>query len=202
MHEGPFESGVEDDRPIYVADTRKDGGLRDDWKDAAEYIAHIEGGIALSLRAEAERAGSPRLGHDSLEPGFVMVGKRESLGAIAQATAGIVEHGQAFVAWADMVGDDPEALGLFDHAFLGSWESAAAFASQIIEGLGPLSTDTSEEDRQMRMLFLANELADELQRRGVICAIPNPTAGVWVFRMPGSKQVAATAEDQKGGEDV
>ena len=102
-----------------------------------------------------------------------MVGKRKSLGAIAEATTGIIEHGQAFVAWADLVGDDPEALRRFDAAFLGSWDSAAEFAEQVMGELGPLSADASEEDQQFHMLLLASELAEELQRRGVICAIPN-----------------------------
>ena len=70
---------MEDDRPIYVANDRKDGGLRDDWKEAAEVIAHIEGGIALS-RLQRKRAGLDRPSGDA-------------------TPAGVRHGGQAQVAW-------------------------------------------------------------------------------------------------------
>ena len=198
MREGSFDSAEEDDRPIYVANSGQDGGLRRDWREAAQAIAHIEGGIALSHR-NRQRYGSID-GNDELEPGFVMVGRREGLSAIAEATTGIIEHGQAFVAWADLVGDDPEALRRFDEAFLGSWESAAEFANQLMGELGPLSDDASEEDQQFRMLLLANELAEELQRRGVIWAIPNNRHGVWVFRPPEKRAPKDRTAVTNGGE--
>jgi hypothetical protein len=199
MHEESFDSAQDDDRPIYVANDRRDGGLRDDWKFVAEVIAHIEGGIALS-RLRRQYAGIDRSGEDELEPGFVMVGRRRALGAIAETTAGIIEHGQAFAVWADLVGDDPEALRRFDEAFLGSWDSAADFADQLIAELGPLSADASAEDQQFRTLVLASELADELQRRGVICAIPNQRGGVWVFRPSCDRWKQPDADAQEGGD--
>jgi hypothetical protein len=197
MHERAFDSAEEDDRPIYVANDGQDGGLRGDWREAAEVIAHIEGGIALSRRTRQPHGSTH--GDDELQPGFVMVGRREGLSAIAETTTGIIEHGQAFVAWADLVGDDPEALRRFDEAFLGSWESAAEFANQLMGELGPLSADASEEDQQFHMLLLANELAEELQQRGVICAIPNNRDGVWVFRPPGEPTPQDRTGVRKGG---
>lgn len=199
MHEGAFEGAEEDDRPIYVANDREDGGLRDDWREVAEVIANIEGGMALR-RLRRRRAGLDLPDGDQLQPGFIMVGRRASLAAIAEATTGIIEHGQAFAAWADLVGDDPEALRHFDKAFLGSWDSAAEFAKQLTAELGPLTADESEDDQQFRMLLLANELAEELQRRGVICAIPNHRGGVWVFRPPQEQPRQPEAESAKGGD--
>ena len=99
-----------------------------------------------------------------------------------------------------LVGDDPEALRLFDEAFLGSWESVADFANQLMGELGPLSADASEEDQQFHMLLLANELAEELQQRGVICAIPNNRDGVWVFRPPEKRAPQDRTGVTKGGE--
>jgi hypothetical protein len=198
MHEGSFESAEEDDRPIYVANSGKDGGLREDWREAAKVIAHIEGGIALS-RLQRKRDGFEQPSDDEFQPGFVMVGRRMSLSAIAETTTGIIEHGQVFVAWSDMVGDDPKALRRFDEAFLGSWDSAAEFAEQVMGQLGPLSADASKEDQQFHMLLLASELAEELQRRGVICAIPNRRGGVWVFRRPQDESPQADLEAAEGG---
>lgn len=199
MREGSFEDAEGDERPIYVANSGKGGGLREDWREAAEYIAHIEGGIAL-WRQDRERQGLELSRDDELHPGFVMVGSRKALSAIAETTTGIIEHGKAFVAWADLVGEDPNALRRFDEAFLGSWDSAAEFAKQLTDELGPLSADASEEDQQFRMLLLASELAGELQRRGVICAIPNHRGGVWVFRPPQDHSSQQEAETKKGGD--
>lgn len=203
MHEGPFDKHEAEGPPIFVINSEEGGGIRQDWTDTAEYIAHIESGIAFSeRRAEPCIEAMLRRRHDRLEPAFLMVGKRKSLEAIGETTVGTIEHGQAFLAWARLVGDNPEALRLFDEAFLGTWESAAEFAGQVMGELGPLSADASDEDRQMQMLFLANELAEELQRRGIICALPNPATGVWVFRMTRPERAAATTEHQKGGEDA
>jgi hypothetical protein len=203
MHEGPFDKHEAEGPPIYVANNDEDGGMREDWMDAAEYIAHVESANAFSRRRQ-EQSIEPmrRQGHDELEPGFLMVGRRKSLEAIAESVTGIIEHGQAFVAWAHMVGDDPEGLRLFDEAFLGSWESAAQFASQIMGEPGPLSTDASGEDQQFRMLLLASELAEELLRRGVICAIPNNRGGIWVFRGSQGQQQREQSDSATGGEDA
>ena len=203
MHEGPFDKHKAHGPAIYVANCGEDGGMRKDWMDAAEYIAQIESGNAFSRRRE-ERTIESNLhrGRDGVEPGFLMVGRRESIEAIAESVTGIIEHGQAFVAWAHMVGDDPEGLRLFDEAFLGSWESAAEFASQVMGELGPLSAETSEEDQQFHMLVLANELAEELVRRGVICAVPNNRGGIWVFRGPRSPEPQEQTNITKGGEDA
>lgn len=201
MHEGRFDGAEEDDRPIYVANDRRDGGLRDDWREVAEIIANIEGGLALR-RVHRRRAGLDLPDGDQLQPGFVMVGRRQALSAIAEATTGIIEHGQAFVAWAKLVGDDPEALRHFDDAFLGSWDSAAEFASQLMGELGPLAADASEEDRQFHMLVLASELAAELERRGVISAVPNSAGGVWVFRSCFGDRLSPNAEAENGGKDA
>ncbi len=198
MHEGSFDSAEEDDRPIYVANDRKDGGLRDDWREVAEVIANIEGSIAIR-RLHRRRVGLDLPNGDELQPGFVMVGRRKSLSAIAEATTGIIEHGQAFVAWSELVGDDPEALRRFDEGFLGSWDSAAKFAEQVMGELGPLSAGASEEDQQVHMLLLASELAEEMQRRGVICAVPNQRGGVWVFRPPQGDSPQADGEPAEGG---
>jgi hypothetical protein len=199
MHERAFDSANEDDRPIYVANDRRDGGLRADWKDFAQVVALIEGKIGLAWRHRLHE-GYELPDEDDPDPGFVMVGKHDSLSTIAETISGVIEHGQAFVAWADLVGDDPEALRRFDEAFLGSWDSAAEFAKQLTDELGPLSADESEEDQQFHMLLLASELAEELQRRGVICAIPNHRGGVWVFRPRQDQTSQEEAEARKGGD--
>lgn len=203
MHEGPFDKHEAEGPPIWPVDCDEGGALREDWLDIAQYIAHIEGSIArcLANRADTiERMRERR--RDDTEPGFIMVGSRDSLRTLGETASGAIEYGQAFLAWAQVVGNDPQALARFDQAFLGSWEDAAAFASQVMGELVPLSADASEEDHQMQMLFLANELADELQRRGVICAVPNNDSGVWVFRLQKSQQPARAAVEAKVGDNA
>jgi hypothetical protein len=198
MHERGLDNEDEDERPIWVANDRRDGGLRDDWREVAEVIANIENRSALYW-VRRKREGFGGIDDDDIDPGFIMVGRRRSLSAIAEATSGIIEHGQAFRAWADLVGDDPEALHRFSEAFLGSWGSAAEFAQQVLGELGPLSADEFDEDQQLRILVLASELADELERRGVISAVPNPKGGVWVFRPCAEEPPEREADAAEGG---
>lgn len=203
MHEGPFDKHEAEGPPIWPVDTAKGGGICEDWLDIAERIAHTERNVARWLAHVANRCAralEPKC--DDVEPGFLMVGSRDSLRAVAETASGAIEYGQAFLAWAHVVGNDPLALASFDQAFLGSWENAAAFASEVMGELGPLSADASEEDRQMQMLLLANELADELQRRGVICTVPNNDCGVWVFRLQRSEQPVQAPVEAKGGDDA
>lgn len=188
MYEGSFESAEEDDRPVYLTSIRKDGRLRDDWKHVAGVIAHIEGGIALS-RFPQQHADADLPSDDELQPGFVMVGRRRGLEAIAETAGGIIDHGQAFRAWADLVGDDPEALGLFEEAFLGRWDSVTKFAEQLIaESDGSLATDS------------ASELAKELQRSGDVLAVPSRDGGVWMFGAPEKEPGHDEAGADEGGD--
>lgn len=184
MYEGEPNEDNEELPPIFTAKVGDDGGLRGDWMDTAEYIADTEEKIALWWRHPASRGTPVRDGQDHLDPGFVLLGNRESLAFIGETASGITEHGQAFVAWARHVGGDPEELRRFQDAYLGRWETAEQFVSEVLAELGPILAEGPEADQQMRVLNDVAELAQELQRRGDIWTAPTPDGGVWVFRPP------------------
>lgn len=196
MHERLPDKEKGEKRPIYVASIRRDGRLRQGWKDAAELIAHAEGGMSLDQRLSR---GEPlSTGRDEINPGFVVVGRREGLEAIAETAGGIIDHGQAFRAWADLVGDDPEALGRFEGAFLGSWADISEFAEQLVaESDDADSADDGEASRSRRQ-SLAIELADELENSGTIQAVPNRDGGVWLFRLPSRRPPGVEADTGDG----
>lgn len=198
MHE--WEPEEEDERPIFTAKVGSDGGLRGDWMDTAEYIADTEGKIALWWRNPATRGSPVRDGQDHLEPAFVLLGSRESLAFIGETVSGITEHGDPFAAWARHVGGDPEELRRFDDAYLGRWESTEAFVGQLLDEVGPVITEGADGDHQLRVLTNAVELAEELQRRGDICAIKNPEGGVWIFKGARDQSERPQTHKQQGGD--
>ena len=183
MHERELDEDEEKQPPIFVAgiSKRKDGDLRAAWTDAAQYIADTERRIALWMRHLS--ALSEESGRDETRPGFLCVGDRSSLGFIGAMAAGLIEHGQAFAAWARQAGSDPDMFSRFKDAYLGQWESAEQFAEQMLEYLRPDGTEQSDTgESRPDSHGDAQELAHELQQRGDISVIENPEGGVWIFR--------------------
>lgn len=186
MHEGKPDDDQEGPGPIYNARTsqRSDGGLRGEWLDAAEHIAEVEGSIALWLAHPRSRTSPVRDGRDHLEPAFLYLGDRTSPAFIAETAAGITKHGEAFSFWAREMASGRAALEAFEKVFLGHWPSATEFAQHVIdeqrgdEDSGHRDDEEPREDAEMD----AESWARDLQRRGEISVVPNPTGGVWIFR--------------------
>ena len=58
----------------------------------------------------------------------------ESLTVVSRIAKGIAEHGEAFAAWVNYVGErNEEALDRFEDHYLGHFESAEAYAEYILE---------------------------------------------------------------------
>ena len=71
--------------------------------------------------------------------------------------------------------------------------------SGVLDGLvEPLTRGDPESPLRWTCRSTRN-LAEELQRRGVICAIPNRRGGVWVFRRPQDESPQADPEAAEGG---
>jgi hypothetical protein len=200
MHERRLKEDDEEILPALTARVCDDGGLPGDWMETAENIADAEERIALRWRNPMSRSFPVRDGRDHLEPGFVLLGSRKSLAFIGETVSGITEHGEVFAAWARHVRGDPKELQRFADAYLGRWESVEAFIGQVLDELPPVITAGADGDHQLGVLTNAVELADELQRRGDICAIDNPEGGVWIFRGARDQSKRPQARKQKGGE--
>jgi hypothetical protein len=182
MYEAEPNQNNKDWPAAIFAKVGDDGGLLGDWLDTADSIAANERNLVRWWFHPSSNRSFMHDGRDHHKPDLVLFGNRESLSFIGETASGIAEHGQAFAAWARLVGHDPEQLIRFEEAFLGGWPSAEEFVSEVLDELGPVVTEGTGGDHQVRILTGTSELAEELQRRGDIYTIENPEGGVWVFR--------------------
>ena len=74
--------------------------------------------------------------HDYEGFGNLHLGEHESIPTVAAIARGIVEHGPAFAAWADIADRDIETLERFEDAYLGSWSSLTEYAEQYVDDIG------------------------------------------------------------------
>ena len=73
--------------------------------------------------------------HDFEGFGLAYISEYESLETVSRLAQGIAEHGLAFAAWAAVQNNDEEALGRFEDAYLGNWESLEEYADEMLCGL-------------------------------------------------------------------
>jgi antirestriction protein len=94
------------------------------------------------LEASDEEGAEEFAIHDYEGFGSLRVGEYESIDWIAAVAQGIAEHGNAFGHWAahcqTEVGhsERAEALGRFEEAYMGVWESEAAYAESLLDDYG------------------------------------------------------------------
>ena len=145
-------------------------------------------------------------GDDELRTGLRHGGRRESLSVHRRdgsghhrARPGLRRLGR------ELVGDDPEALRRSTKVFLGQLgECRGVRPARARRASAALSSRRiARRSAVPRCCCWPASWARDLQRRGVICVVPNPRGGVWVFR-GWSDEVRtspqANGEQQKGGE--
>ncbi len=88
-------------------------------------------------------AGSPTPGaeeyaiHDYENFGPLKLGEYESIETVARFARGISEHGVAYAHWAALVDErSPEALGHFEDAYRGHFDSLVDYAAQLFDDFG------------------------------------------------------------------
>lgn len=124
---------------IYVASLSdyNAGRLHGVWLEAAQEVEELRAGITAMLETSAEPVAEEWAIHDYEGFGRMHLSEYESLETISAVGLGIVEHGPAFAAWADLQYPlDPTALVDFEAAFRGTWESVEAYAEDLLEDLG------------------------------------------------------------------
>lgn len=120
---------------------------------------------------------------DSRDFGDCQVREHEELQWISLVGQGIVEHGLAFAAWADVM-EAEEELGGFDTAYLGHYDNLHAYIEQLINDLGydELLDKAVPASIRPYVKIDITATANDLLLGGDLHALPAPDGGVWIFR--------------------
>jgi antirestriction protein len=113
-----------------------EGRLHGQWIDADQTPEELELAIHAML-ASAPTPGAEEWGifdHDGFHG--LQITEHEDLAVVAKLGHGIAAHGPAYAYWADIVDCDIERLDEFTNAFVGVFDSRAAYAEHLLETLG------------------------------------------------------------------
>lgn len=162
------------------------GTLTGDWVDAAvdaeQLVAAAQGIVARSETPGAEEWAI--FDHDDFAGWHP--GESEDLTIVAAVARGIAKHGPEFAAWADLTDADPERLAEFTDAYLGAYDSAEAWAEQMLDDLGTREAidrlaheQVGDIARYVRVDSAA--WAQDAWLSGDIAIVHRPEGGVWIF---------------------
>ena len=116
------------------------GVLHGRWIDAARPVEELWADIEAMLAESHEPIAEEWAIHDYEYFGKVWLGEYEDLQTVSKIALGISEHGQAFAAWASMLGShEMERLDDFEEAYLGTWSSVEEYAEQLLGDLGAMT---------------------------------------------------------------
>jgi len=163
------------------------GVLHGRWIDAARDESELQADIDAMLATSpwAARTGEPAEEwaiHDYNDFAPLRIDEHESMSWIGRVARGIVEHGPAFAAYADVV-EEEEMLEGFDHEYLGHYDDLHTYVEQLINDRGYDRILDEELPASIRpyvkidITATANDLL-----RGDIHAVPAIDGGVWIFR--------------------
>jgi len=176
---------VREDRPrIYMASLAdyNAGILYGEWIDAAQEPEALHEAVADMLHRSPTPGAEEFAIHDFEHFGSYNVDEFDSLGWVSRVARGIAEHGLAFAAWADHVGDDDDALNQFDDAYLGDWHSLRDYADELLDDLGYTRAidDAIPEALQPYVELDVEAFARDLELGGDITVVEHDR-GVWIF---------------------
>ncbi|NYE95167.1 antirestriction protein [Psychromicrobium silvestre] len=172
---------------IYVASLAdyNNGRLLGDWIDATIGAEAIYERITAILARSTEPAPEEWAIHDYEGFGNKGLSKYERIEDVAALAEGIEQHGEAFCAWVDYTGLDPEDRHHFEDAYLGEYDSLTAYAEQITDDLG--WRDEVEkylpESLQPYVKMDAEAMAEDMRLNGEIYGIESGS-GIYVFNSP------------------
>lgn len=171
---------------VYVASLAdyNEGRLHGAWIDADQ----DEDELARAIKEMLARSPSPGAEewaiHDYEGFGPLRLDEFESLAAVATIAKGIDEHGPAFAAWAAHVGTDSEALDEFEDAYMGEWESAVAFAEEMLDDMGHIDEIMRNVPEHLAPYVQIDYrgFVSDLVRNGELATLEKPDGGIYVFR--------------------
>jgi len=198
MHEKePEDNEHQDDREqperdrkaqprVYIASLAdyNDGRLYGDWIDADQDENELERAIKEMLARSPIPGAEEWAIHDYEGFGPLRLDEFESLAAVARIAKGIGEHGPAFAAWAAHVGTDSEALDEFEDAYMGEWESAVAFAEEMLDDMGHIDEIMRNVPEHLAPYVQIDYrgFVSDLVRNGELATLEKPDGGIYVFR--------------------
>lgn len=158
------------------------GHLHGDWVDAAVEADELEAAAWAILSTSQEPAAEEWAIFDYDGFGVWKVGEYESLALVARVARGIAEHGLAFAAWADLVGDDLGRLDDFAEAYLGEYDSAEAWADEVMDDLGyRQQLEELPGDIARYVQLDTGQWARDAWLGGDITVVATPEGRVWIF---------------------
>ena len=198
MHEGePYDNERQDDQTnpeeerktqprIYVASLAdyNEGRLHGEWIDAAQDEEELERCVKEMLARSPSPGAEEWAIHDYEGFGLLRLDEFESLASVAKVASGIAEHGPAFAAWAAHVGTDSEALDEFEDAYMGEWESAVAFAEEMLDDMGHIEEIMRNVPEHLAAYVQIDYegFVSDLVRNGELATLEKPDGGIYVFR--------------------
>ena len=178
------ESERKDHPRIYVASLSdyNAGRLHGGWFAADREAEELEKEIAFMLASSPEPIAEEWAIHDHEGFGLAHISEHESLETVSRLARGIAEHGLAFAAWAALQSNDEEALGRFENAYLGNWESLEEYADELLCGLDLHEAQKLLPESIRPYLVLDIEaFARDLELGGDAITVKAPDGSVWVF---------------------
>lgn len=150
------------------------------WLDAAADYKELQHEIRDMLRRSptAQRTGQPSKWFsidDFAGFGSFNLRKVHSFNFIWHTARGIVEHGPAFAAWAQIVKGSQKLLSEFESNYLGEWDSLDEYVDAR-NAMAPPPEPPAENRHQ-----LPPENDDDTEK---IAVVPNRDNRLWLFRMP------------------
>lgn len=165
------------------------GRLHGEWIDATQEPEDLERAIWRILASSREPDAEEWAIHDYDGFGPLKLGEYESLDDLSTIANGIAEHGPAFAAWVEIVQDgggplDHDLLNQFSDHYMGSYESAEAWAQEMCDDFGytiqAQATLPETIQRYVRIDYQA--FANDMKASGEIDIVANPAGGIWAFR--------------------
>lgn len=173
------------DPKVYVASLSdyNAGRLHGSWLSANVGHEELTAGVQAMLNSSPTPGAEEFAIFDYEGFGPVRIDEYESLSTVTSIAHGIAEHGPAYAHWASLVGTtDLGEMSEFEDAYRGHWESATAYAEELLDDLG-VTRDIEQsvpDHLQPYVRFDVEGFARDLELSGDIWT-SNGDGGVYVF---------------------
>lgn len=123
---------------IYVAclASYNNGVLHGSWVDADRNVSELQADIVAMLASSPTPEAEEWAIHDYDGFGGYEPGEYEQLETVSRVATGIAEHGEPFAAYVEWAGTSEEATQDFGNHYVGTYESAEAWARDVAEDQG------------------------------------------------------------------